>query len=94
VSPAFTQGLIGQPYEIKMKMIADTQLSGLKGAEQEEAIKEIIRKKSGNIGFEQEGTTPRRYTDLLGSLCDLMSGSGDKGTPVVLIQGYFDSYAD
>ena len=94
VSPGFTPKLSGQPYEIKMKMVADTQLANLSGTEKEEALKEIIRKKSGKIGFDQEGTTPRRYTDLLGSLCDLISGSGDKGTPVVLIQGYFDSYAD
>ncbi|MCL2617132.1 MAG: coenzyme F420-0:L-glutamate ligase [Defluviitaleaceae bacterium] len=94
VSPAFTSRLKGQPYEIKMKMVADTRLVGLSGEEQEKAIKEIIRQKSGAKGFDQEGTTPRRFSDLLGSLCDLMSGSGDKGTPVVLIQGYFDSYAD
>ena len=98
VSPAFTSGLRGQPNEIKMKMVADTRLAGMSGSEQEEALKEIIREKSNTSGeqgftFEQEGTTPRRYTDLLGSLCDLMSGSGDKGTPVVLIQGYFDNYA-
>jgi len=94
VSPAFTSKLDGQPYEIKMKMVADTRLAGLTGEAQVHAIKEIIRQKSGDIGFDQEGTTPRRYADLLGSLCDLMGGSGDKGTPVVLIQGYFDSYAD
>ena len=94
VSPAFTSRLEGEPYEIKMKMVADTRLAGLTGEEQVQAIKEIIRQKSGDIGFDQEGTTPRRYADLVGSLCDLMGGSGDKGTPVVLIQGYFDSYAD
>jgi len=94
VSPAFTPRLGGQPYEIKMKMVADTRLAGLSGEDQEKAIKEIIRQKSGTVGFDQEGTTPRKYADLLGSLCDLVSGSGDKGTPVILIQGYFDSYAD
>ena len=94
VSPGYTQGLHGQPHEIKMKMIAETRLSGLAVEEREEAMREIIRKKSNEIGFDQEGTTPRRYTDLIGSLCDLISGSGDKGTPVVLVQGYFDNYAD
>ncbi|MCL2420985.1 MAG: coenzyme F420-0:L-glutamate ligase [Defluviitaleaceae bacterium] len=99
VSPAYTSGLEGQPNEIKFKMIADTRLADLEGEDQEEAIKEIIRQKAeaandGKPSYDQEGTTPRRYTDLLGSLCDLISGSGDKGTPVVLVQGYFDSYAD
>ncbi|MCL2398483.1 MAG: coenzyme F420-0:L-glutamate ligase [Defluviitaleaceae bacterium] len=94
VSPGFTPGLKGQPNEIKMKMVADTQLQGLSKDEQEKAIKEIIQQKEAGTNSSKEGTTPRRYTDLLGSLCDLMSGSGDKGTPVVLIQGYFDSYAD
>jgi len=94
VSPAYTSRLKGQPNEIKMKMIADTRLSNLSGSEQEKALKDIIRQKSDGTSFDQEGTTPRRYADLLGSLCDLISGSGDKGTPVVLIQGYFDSYAD
>ena len=100
VSPGFTPGLKGQPSEIKMKMIADTQLQGLQGEEQERAIRDIIRQKDeegkeGKLSADDQlGTTPRRYVDLLGSLCDLMSGSGDKGTPVVLIQGYFDNYAD
>ena len=97
VSPGFTPGLKGQPSEIKMKMIADTQLQGLQGEEQERAIRDIIRQKAedGELSKdEQLGTTPRRYVDLLGSLCDLISGSGDKGTPVVLVQGYFDNYAD
>ncbi|MCL1997779.1 MAG: coenzyme F420-0:L-glutamate ligase [Turicibacter sp.] len=95
VSPGFTSGLAGQPHEIKIKMIADTHLSGMSSAEQQRGIKEIIRQKSPEqIGFNQEGTTPRRYTDLLGSLCDLMGGSGDKGTPIILVQGYFDNYAD
>jgi F420-0:gamma-glutamyl ligase len=83
-----------------MKMIADTKLQGLQGAEKERAIRDIIRQKSeegkeGKLSSEDKlGTTPRRYVDLLGSLCDLISGSGDKGTPVVLVQGYFDNYAD
>lgn len=94
VSPGFTQGLIGQPNEIKMKMVADTQLQGLPESEKENALKNIIRQKTSDASVGKEGTTPRRYSDLLGSLCDLMSGSGDKGTPVVLIQGYFDSFAD
>lgn len=102
VSPSFTPGLAGQPHEIKMKMIADTRLSDLSGDELEQAVKDIIRNKSGSAdgapsntsALDSEGTTPRRYTDLLGSLCDLVSGSGDKGTPVVLIRGYFDNYAD
>jgi len=94
VSPGFTERLGGQPYEIKMKMVADTRLSQLKGAEQEQAMREIIAQKANVSAHDQLGTTPRVYADLLGSLCDLVSGSGDKGTPVVLIQGYFDSYAD
>lgn len=94
VSPGYTSGLKGQPNEIKMKLVADTQLQGLTSEEKEKAIKEIIRQKDENAGADREGTTPRRYADLVGSLCDLMGGSGDKGTPVMLIQGYFDSYAD
>ena len=97
VSPAFTAGIRGRPFEIKMKMVVDTKLSTLSGAEREQAVKDIIRdSKAGerSVGYDQEGTTPRQYSDLLGSLCDLMGGSGDKGTPVVVIQGYFDSYAD
>ena len=93
VSPGFTPGLKGQPHEIKMKMVTET-LAGLPKEEQERSLKEIIRKKSAEIGNQQGGTTPRRYVDLLGSLCDLMGGSGDKGTPVMIIQGYFDNYAD
>jgi len=94
VSPGYTPGLEGTPKEIKIKMIADTQLKGLSGAEQEQALREaIINKDDSNLDA-QLGTTPRRYVDLVGSLCDLMGGSGDKGTPVILLQGYFDSYAD
>jgi len=96
VSPGYTSGLAGTPNEIKLKYLADSKFSGLSGDELKEAISEEIRKKDVNLigKAESGGTTPRRYTDLLGSLCDLTSGSGDKGTPVVLIQGYFDNYAD
>jgi hypothetical protein len=96
VSPAYTNGLEGVPNELKLKYIADNKYASLKGAELQEAIKEEIRKKDKNLKGKMDtlGTTPRRLTDLIGSLCDLTSGSGDKGTPVVLIQGYFDSYAD
>lgn len=95
VSPFYTSGLEGTPNELKLKYIADNKFEHLKGAELQNAIKiEIANKRNdlrGNI--ETQGTTPRRLTDLLGSLCDLTSGSGDKGTPVILIQGYFDNYA-
>jgi len=94
VSPAFTPGLLGKPDEIKIKMVADTHLGGIEGEAQVEAMKDFIRNKADANAFDKEGTTPRFYTDLLGSLSDLISGSGDKGTPVVLIQGYFDNYAD
>ena len=94
VSPGYTSRLDGRPSELKMKMIADTRLAGLSAEEQTRLMKEIIKEKSGENAFVNEGTTPRKYADLLGSLCDLMGGSGDKGTPVVLVQGYFDSYAD
>lgn len=95
VSPAFTPGLQGLPNEIKLKYLADNQLQDLSGEACQNAMKEYIRQKSANlVGIPvSQGTTPRQLTDLLGSLCDLMSGSGDKGTPVVLIQGYFDNYA-
>jgi len=95
VSPAFTSGLIGTPNELKLKYFADNQLEGLEGEAIDEAMKQCIKDKEGNlIGcIESQGTTPRQLTDLLGSLCDLTSGSGDKGTPIVLIQGYFDNYA-
>lgn len=95
VSPAYTEGLIGTPNELKLKYLADNQFAKLAGKALEGAVKQQLLKKDENlIGQDSsEGTTPRRLTDLLGSLCDLVSGSGDKGTPVVLIQGYFDNYA-
>ena len=95
VSPGFTAGLDGTPNELKMKYFADNDLSNLKGEELANAMKELIRKKQSNLvgDMTSQGTTPRRLTDLLGSLCDLTSGSGDRGTPCVLIQGYFDNYA-
>lgn len=97
VSPAYTPGLEGTPNEVKLKYLADNDFSGLKGDELEKAISEYIRqkdKKAENLtgSMSSQGTTPRRLTDLIGSLCDLTSGSGDKGTPVVLVQGYFDNY--
>ena len=95
VSPAYTSGLEGTPSELKLKYLVDNQFSGLDGAELQGAIEEQIRKKKGNLvgAMESEGTTPRRLSDLIGSLCDLICGSGDKGTPVVHVQGYFDSFA-
>ena len=95
VSPGYTDGLRGTPSEIKIKYIADNDLEGLDGSEKEEAIKERIKQKGKQLVGRDEalGTTPRQLTDLLGSLCDLTSGSGDKGTPIVLVQGYFDDYA-
>ncbi|WP_312654414.1 coenzyme F420-0:L-glutamate ligase [Proteiniclasticum sp.] len=95
VSPAYTKGLEGQPNEIKLKYIADNEFSHLKGDELKEAITAYISQKGENLygDMTAEGTTPRRLTDLLGSLSDLTSGSGDKGTPIILIQGYFDNYA-
>lgn len=95
VSPGYTSGLEGTPNEIKLKYLADTELKGLDGEEVQEAIKRKILDKDDDLVAHEEslGTTPRRLTDLLGSLCDLTSGSGDKGTPIVLIQGYFDNYA-
>ena len=96
VSPAYTSGLEGTPNEIKLKYISDNKFSNLKGDELKEKIKEEIRKKESNLvgNMLSQGTTPRRLTDLIGSLCDLTSGSGDKGTPVVFIQGYFDNLSD
>lgn len=96
VSPAFTSGLIGTPNELKLKYLADNDFKNLKGAELKAAIEESIRAKNGSLvgNMASQGTTPRQLTDLIGSLCDLTSGSGDKGTPVVLVQGYFDNYAD
>ena len=95
VSPGYTAGLSGMPNELKIKFIADTELRGLGADEATAAMKERIRTKDANLlGKDASlGTTPRQLTDLLGSLCDLTSGSGDKGTPVVLIQGYFDNFA-
>ena len=95
VSPAYTAGLEGTPNELKMKYLADNNFAGLSGKELQEAIKAEIKKKDGSslVGnMASQGTTPRRLTDLIGSLCDLTSGSGDKGTPIVYIQGYFDNY--
>lgn len=94
VSPAFTDGLRGTPNELKLKYLADNDFSGLSGEELREAISKSIKAKDSNLKGQMasEGTTPRQLTDLIGSLCDLTSGSGDKGTPVVLIQGYFDNY--
>ncbi len=93
VSPAYTKGLEGVPNEIKVKYLADNDFSGLSGKELDEAVKRAIEEKSDDLKgqMQSEGTTPRRITDLLGSLADLTSGSGDKGTPIVLIQGYFDN---
>ena len=96
VSPAYTKGLIGTPNEIKLKYISDNVYDSLRGEELAEAIRKEIKKKESNLtgSMLSQGTTPRRLTDLIGSLCDLTSGSGDKGTPVIYIQGYFDNYAD
>lgn len=96
VSPAHTKGLDGTPNEIKLKYISDNVYDNLRGEELAEAIKKEIKAKQSNLtgSMLSQGTTPRRLTDLIGSLCDLTSGSGDKGTPVVFIQGYFDNYAD
>ncbi|NLO24633.1 MAG: F420-0--gamma-glutamyl ligase [Clostridiales bacterium] len=95
VSPGYTDGLRGTPNEIKIKFIADNDLEGLRGREKEEAIKERIKQKGKDpLGSDEAiGTTPRQLPDLLGSLCDLTSGSGDKGTPIVLVQGYFDDFS-
>ncbi len=95
VSPGFTKGLEGTPNEIKLKYIADNELSSLGNEDMVDAIKDKIKNKDNGDRSpgEKIGTTPRQITDLLGSLCDLTSGSGDKGTPIVLVQGYFDSYA-
>ena len=94
VSPAYTAGLEGTPNELKLKYLADNDFASLSGEALKEAIKDRIQKKDGDLVGQMvsEGTTPRRLTDLIGSLCDLTSGSGDKGTPVVFIQGYFDNY--
>ncbi len=94
VSPAHTKGLIGKPNEVKLKYLADNDFKDLDGAELKAAIEEYIRHKDADLvgSMASQGTTPRRLTDLIGSLCDLTSGSGDKGTPIVYIQGYFDNY--
>jgi F420-0:gamma-glutamyl ligase len=96
VSPGYTAGLEGTPNELKLKYIADNELDELSSTDAGAAIKELIKNKKQDLinDMVSQGTTPRRLTDLLGSLCDLTSGSGDKGTPVVLVQGYFDTYAD
>ncbi len=96
VSPAFTDGLVGTPNELKLKYLADNDFKDLSGEALREAISASIRKKSDNLvgNMASQGTTPRQLTDLIGSLCDLTSGSGDKGTPVVLVQGYFDNYTN
>ena len=96
VSPAFTDGLVGTPNELKLKYLADNDFKNLSGQELKEAISASIRSKESNLvgNMASQGTTPRQLTDLIGSLCDLTSGSGDKGTPVVLVQGYFDNYTD
>ena len=94
VSPAFTDGLIGTPNELKLKYLADNDFANLSGAELKEAIANSIKTKDANLvgNMASQGTTPRQLTDLIGSLCDLTSGSGDKGTPIILIQGYFDNF--
>ncbi|NSJ92653.1 F420-0--gamma-glutamyl ligase, partial [Coprococcus sp. MSK.21.13] len=94
VSPGYTSGLEGTPNEVKLKYLADNNFADLKGEELKKAISEYIKNKEANLvgNMESQGTTPRRLTDLIGSLCDLTSGSGDKGTPIIYIQGYFDNY--
>ena len=96
VSPSYTSGLIGTPNELKLKYISDNKFKDLDGENLKEAIKNEIKNKDNNLkgNILSQGTTPRRFTDLIGSLCDLTSGSGDKGTPVVFIQGYFDNLSD
>ncbi len=96
VSPAYTPGLEGTPNELKLKYLADNDYAGLSGAELKAAIENAIRQKDGDLtgSMASQGTTPRRLTDLIGSLCDLTSGSGDKGTPIILVQGYFDNYTN
>lgn len=94
VSPAFTDGLVGTPNELKLKYLADNDFKDLSGEELKKAISNSIKAKKGSLvgNMAAQGTTPRQLTDLIGSLCDLTSGSGDKGTPIVLVQGYFDNY--
>ena len=96
VSPAYTEGLAGQPNELKLKYLADNKFANLEGDELKKAIADCIAAKSSDLvgSMESQGTTPRRITDLIGSLCDLTSGSGDKGTPAILVQGYFDNFSN
>ncbi|MBQ1674995.1 MAG: coenzyme F420-0:L-glutamate ligase, partial [Oscillospiraceae bacterium] len=98
VSPGYTDGLIGTPNELKLKYLADKDFADLSGEALQQAISEKIRAKDAKVSLVgnmiSEGTTPRNLTDLIGSLCDLTSGSGDKGTPIVYIQGYFDNYTN
>lgn len=96
VSPAYTQGLAGKPNELKLKFLADNDFADLSGEELKDAIRKEIKAKNADLvgDMSSEGTTPRQYTDLLGSLCDLTSGSGDKGTPFIVIQNYFTNYAE
>ena len=96
VSPGYTDGLIGTPNELKLKYLADNDFKNLSGEELKQAISNSIKAKSGSLvgNMASQGTTPRQLTDLIGSLCDLTSGSGDKGTPIILVQGYFDNYTD
>lgn len=95
VSPAYTKGLIGMPNELKMKYFADTEFAGLSGRALDDAMRQRIKEKDSNLvgNMQSQGTTPRRLTDLLGSLCDLTSGSGDRGTPIVYIKNYFTNFA-
>ena len=94
VSPGYTSGLEGTPNELKLKYLADNDFADLSGSELKAAIENAIRQKKDDLvgNMASQGTTPRRLTDLIGSLCDLTSGSGDKGTPIIYIQGYFDNY--
>ena len=96
VSPGYTSGLEGTPSELKLKYLADNDFADLSGSELKAAIENAIRQKEGDLvgNMASQGTTPRRLTDLIGSLCDLTSGSGDKGTPIILVQGYFDNYTN
>jgi hypothetical protein len=96
VSPGYTSGLIGTPNELKLKYISENQLANLRGQELNDAMKKMIKEKSNDLKNQRVslGTTPRQLSDLVGSLCDLTSGSGDKGTPVILVQNYFKNYSD
>ena len=98
VSPGYTSGLVGTPNELKLKYLADKEFAGLSGQALKDAISQKIREKDAKVSLVgnmvSEGTTPRNLTDLIGSLCDLTSGSGDKGTPIIYIQGYFDNYTN